>query len=101
MTTDAIRSTACELSRIARTLSKIEVLSHRKMTPGRAREIIDLYDSLAVWESTNIRLAQSIGINLCAVVSSGLQQLQGAIDEAHDANRAERNRIVATKHVAH
>ena len=88
MTTDAIRSTAFELSRISRILSKMETLSHRKMTPGRAREIMSLYDSLSSFDATDRRLAGSIGVNLSQIVHEGCHQLQATIDDAYDITRA-------------
>ena len=83
MTTDAIRSTAFELSRISAALSEIEILSHRKLTPGRARRIWELQGSLCAWDALDLRLAAAIGVDLCAVRDQGLKQLAEVIDRAY------------------
>ena len=84
MKTDAIRSTAFELSEISRKLSKIELLGGRKMTLGRAREIIEWSDAIRCFDATDIRLAKSIGVNLPAIAQAGFEQLQSVIDVAHE-----------------
>lgn len=87
MTTDAIRSTAFELSRISAALSEIEVLSYRGMNRGRARRIIALEASLYTWNTLDLRLAAAIGVDLCAVRHQGLKQLADVIASAYVAAR--------------
>lgn len=82
MTTDAIRSTAFELSEISRKLSAIEVLGTRKMTRHNAREILEYRAVLDTFDRTDIRLAKSLGVDLPAILAAGLAQLQPAIDRA-------------------
>jgi hypothetical protein len=84
MKTDAIRGTAFELSEISRKLSKIELLGSRRMTLGRAREIVGWFNALCCYDATDLMHAESIGVNLPVIVQAGLDQLQVVIDNAHD-----------------
>jgi hypothetical protein len=85
MTTDAIRSTAFELSDIARKLSAIEVLGTRRRTPANARQIVEWAEVLETFDRTDVRLAKSLGVDLRAICRAGTAQLRPIIASAYAA----------------
>lgn len=83
MTTDAIRCAAFELGRISAALSEIEIISHQKMTYGRAKRVLQLQDTLSRWSDLDLRMTMAVAVDLVAIRDAGLKQLAPTIDAAY------------------